>query len=129
MSTINLNTPCILSLREEKKKTCEGKFEEILQGSVDEIFSSFGRSCKQAIYFQLEKEFNIKKQEFSLKTADFANAIEKIFGPSAKFIELRIIEKLHEKTPNFMYSPDKKNLVFTEYVVNLRQFFKALAYY
>ena len=113
----------MLQLRE--KKTCEGKFEEIMQKSVDEIFSSFGRSCKQALYFQLEKAFNIKKQEISLKTADFANAIEKIFGLGAKFIELRIIEKLHEKTPNFMYSPEKKDLVFTEYVANLRRFFIA----
>lgn len=125
MQTLTLNTPCILSLREEKKKTCEGKFEEIIQKSVDEIFSSFGRSCKQAIYFELEKAFNIKKQEISHKTEDFAKAIEKIFGPSAKFVELRIIKKLHEKTPAFMYTPKKRDLVFTEYIANLRRFFIA----
>ena len=123
MSTIELKTPCLLQLG--KKKICNGNFEEILQKSIDEIFSSFGRSCQQAIYSQLEKVFNIKKQEISIKIEDFVNAIEKIFGPSAKLIEFKIIEKLHEKTPNFMYSTKKKDLVFTEYIANLRQFLVA----
>ena len=125
MSTIPLNTHCMLSLHEEKKKTCDGKFVEILQKSIDEILSSFGSSCKQAIYSQLEKAFNIKKREISYKIGEFSHAIEKIFGLSAKFIELRIIEKLHEKTPNFVYPAEKKDLVFTEYIASLHRFFLA----
>lgn len=123
INTINLNTPCIIQLREKKKKSCEGKFETIIVEAVDEIFSSFGRLCKQAIYFQLENAFKIKKHEIPFKIEEFANAIKQIFGVGAKFIELKIIETLHEKTPNFMYSPQIEDLVFTEYVASLRRFF------
>ena len=91
--------------------------------AVDEIFSSFGRLCKQAIYFQLDHTFKIKKHEIPFKIEEFADAIEQIFGVGAKFIELKIIETLHEKTPNFMYSPTEEALVFTEYVASLRRFF------
>jgi len=91
--------------------------------AVDEIFSSFGRLCKQAIYFQLDHTFKIKKHEIPFKIEEFADAIEQIFGVGAKFIELKIIETLHEKTPNFMYSPRIEDLVFTEYVASLRRFF------
>lgn len=125
---MNLNTPCILQLREKKykkNKSREGKFEAIILETVDEIFSSFGLSCKKAIYFQLENTFKIKKQQIPLKIEDFANAIQQIFGAGAKFIELRIIETLHEKTPNFVYFPKIGDVVFTEYVACLRRFFIA----
>jgi len=91
--------------------------------AVDEVFSSIGHSCKQAIYFRLENTFKIKKQEIPLKIEDFANAIEQIFGIGAKFIEMKIIEVLHEKTQDFVYFPEKEDLVFTEYVAGLRSFF------
>ena len=126
INTINLNTPCIIQLREKKKKSCEGKFETIMLETVDEIFSSFGRLCKQAIYFQLENAFKIKKHEIPFKIEGFANAIEQIFGVGAEFIELKMIETLHEKTPNFMYSPQIEDLVFTEYVASLRRFFETI---
>jgi len=92
--------------------------------AVDEIFSSFGHSGKQAIYFQLENTFKIKKHEIPLKIEDFANAIEQIFGIGAKFIELKIIETLHEKTQHFKYFPKEEDLMFTEYVTSLRRFFQ-----
>jgi hypothetical protein len=120
---MNLNTPCILQLREKKKKSTKCSCEAIIIEAVDEIFSSFGQSCKRAIYFQLENTFKIKKQEIPLKIEDFANAIEHIFGIGAKFIEMKIIEVLHEKTQGFMYFPRKEELIFTEYVASLRHSF------
>jgi hypothetical protein len=121
--TTNLNRTCELQLRERKKNSCEGSFDAIMIEAVDEIFSSFGHSCKQALYFQLENTFKIKKQEIPLKIEDFANAIEQIFGIGAKFIEMKIIEMLHKKTQGFMYFPKKEDLVFTEYAASLRSFF------
>ena len=120
---MNLNTSCTLQLRRKKRKSCEGSFEAIMIEAVDEVFSSFGHSCKQALYFQLENTFKIKKQEIPLKIEDFANAIEQIFGIGAKIIEMKIIEVLHEKTQGFMYFPKKEDLMFTEYVASLRRFY------
>jgi len=112
-----------MHLREKKKSSCEGKFETILLEAVDEVFSSFGHICKQALYFQLEKTFKIKKHEIPTKIPEFAAAIEQLFGAGAKFIELRIIATLHKKTPNFMYSPPMADLLFADYVASLRRFF------
>lgn len=123
INTINLNTPCVLQLREKKKSKRKGTFEAIMLEAVDEIFSSFGRSCKQPIYFQLDHTFKIKKHEIPVKIAEFADALEQLFGIGAKFIELKIIEKLHKKIPNFIYSPKMGNLVFADYVASLRRFF------
>lgn len=120
--TTNLNMRCIMQLREKKNQSCEGNFEAIVIEAVDEVFSLIGHSCKQAIYFQLENTFRIKKQEIPLKVKDFTNAIEQIFGIGAKFIEMKIIEVLHEKTQDFVYFPEKEDLVFTEYVASLRRF-------
>ena len=123
INTINLSAPCIIQLNEKKSKSHISKFDKIILETVDEIFSSFGRSCKQAVYSQLEHTFKIKKQEIPFKIEDFANAIEQLFGAGAKFIELKIIERLHQKNPNFLYSPSIEDLVFTEYVAGLRRFF------
>jgi hypothetical protein len=123
INTINLNTPCIIHLCEKKNTSCESIFDTTMLETVDEIFSSFGNSCKQAIYFQLKNTFKIQKQEIPLRIEDFANALEQLFGVGAKFIELKIIESLHKKAPNFVYSPHIKDIVFPEYVVSLRRFF------
>ena len=120
--TTNPNTTCKLQLREKKQNSCETSFEATLIEAVDESFSSFGHSCKQAIYFQLENTFNITKQEIPFKIEDFANSIEQIFGIGAKLIEMKIIEVLHEKIRDFTYFPEKKDLVFTEYIASLRLF-------
>jgi hypothetical protein len=123
ISTINLNTPCVISLHEKKKSTSGGKFETILLETVDEIFSSLGSLCKKAIYYQLDQTFKIKKYEIPEKIPQFARAIEQIFGAGAKFIEMKIIATLHEKAPNFMYSPSMEDLMFEEYVESMRRFF------
>jgi len=122
--TTRLRTTCTLQLREKKHKPRENLFETALIEAVDEGFSPFGNSSKQAIYFHLENTFKIKKQEIPCKIEEFADAIEKIFGAGAKLIEIRIIEALHERIQDFVHLPKKGELVFTEYVANLRAFLK-----
>ena len=122
--TTRLSTTCTLQLRKKKHKPRENSFETAMIEAVDEGFAPFGHSSKQAIYFQLENAFKIKKQEIPCKIEEFADAIEQIFGIGAKLIEVRIIEALHEGTQDFVYFPKKGDLVFTEYVANLRAFLR-----
>jgi len=112
----------MLRLREKERKSYGFSSEAIIREAVDEVFSSLGQSCKQALYFQLENTFKIQKREIPFKIEDFADAIEQIFGIGAKFIEMKIIAVLHEKTRGFTYFPKKKDLVFAEYVASLRHF-------
>ena len=123
IATMKIDTPCIIQLHNKKRNACGGIFNMVLLETVDEMFSSFGSSCKRAIYFHLRDTFKIKKQEIPLRIEDFANALEQLFGDGAKFIELRIIAALHKKTPNFVYAPPMGDLVFAEYLASLRHFF------
>ncbi len=73
-------------------------FEKLLLDSVDEGLTTIGESSKQAIYFHLEKGFDIQKQEIPRKIEDFALAVEKIFGIGAGFIpkllNLNIVDRI-----------------------------------
>lgn len=126
--TRNLNATCKLQLRKKKHKSRENGFEAAMIEAVDESFSPFGHSSKQAIYFHLENTFKIKKQGIPYKIEEFEDAIEQIFGAGAKLIEIRIIEALHERIQDFVHFPKKADLVFTEYVANLRAFLRLQAF-
>jgi len=122
--TTRLSTTCTLQLRKKKHKPSANSFETAMIEAVDEGFSPFGDSSKQAVYFHLENTFKIKKQEIPYKIEEFAAAMEQIFGAGAKLIEIRIIEALHERNQDFVHFPKKGDLMFTEYVDNLHAFLR-----
>ena len=94
----------------------KGNFEKLLIEAVDNVFSSLGDSCKQAIYFHLKDRYNISKHEIPYRIEDFADALEKIFGVGAKLIEIEIMRALFTKVQDFSYSPKQEDLSFTNYV-------------
>ena len=106
------------------KKNHYEKFEDVLQGSIDEAFSSLGEPVRTAIYFNLEHKFLIARQEIPSRIEDFSDALERIFGLGAKHLELLIMKNLYEKVkcfyrwegPNWLV-PD---LTFKEYVELMR---------
>ena len=99
-------------------------FEKLLLEAVDEGLSSLGDSSKHVIYFHLEKTFKIAKRDIPHKIEEFADAIEKIFGPGAKFLEILIMKCLYEKVGRvFECNQEQEELVFTEYVAAVKQSF------
>jgi len=98
-------------------------FEKLLLEAIDEGLSSLGESSKQAIYYHLEKSFNLKKQEIPYSIEAFANAIEKIFGLGANFLEILIMKRLYEKMGRNFKLRTSKNLEFVEYITVARQSF------
>lgn len=98
-------------------------FERILVEAVDEGLSSLGDSSKQAVYFHLDESFNIKRLEIPNRVEAFAAAIEKIFGLGANFLEILIMERLHQKTNQNIKWQTPDNLAFTEYVAKVEQAF------
>ena len=103
--------------REAKRK---GNFEESVIEAVEYVFSSFGESCKQALYFHLKNCYNIGKKEIPSKIEEFAEALEQIFGSGAKLIEIEIMKLLFGKVQTFRFSPRHEILVFTDYLEKLR---------
>ncbi len=109
----------------EKVSTAESLrprgFKKILLKAIDEGLSSIGDSPKQAIYLHLEKTFKIKRQDIPNKIEEFSEAMEKIFGPGAKVLEIQIMRHLYEKVgQDFRYVPNRGDLVFNEYVEAVR---------
>lgn len=90
-------------------------FETLLLEAVDEQLTSLGESSKQALYFHLEKGFNIRRNEIPYKTEAFVTAMEKIFGLGADYLEILIMKSLHDKIGERV-ELDKTTLTFLEYV-------------
>ena len=101
----------------------ERDFEKLLLEAVDEGLSSLGESSKQSIYYHLEKSFHIKKQEIPYKVEAFVDAIEKIFGFGANFLEILIMKQLYEKVGRSFKWRTSKDLKFAEYVDAVRRSF------
>ena len=120
IKTANPTTICTLQLIKKQKN--EDKFKVAMIGAIDESFSSFSNLDKQEIYFHLENAFKLNKQEIPFKIKDFADAIEQIFGIGAKLIEIKIIEALHRRIPDFMFTPKRSAITLKEYAASLRTF-------
>lgn len=75
----------------------DSNFEGFLLEAIDEGLSSLGISAKEAVYFYLDKQFQLTGQEICKRIEGFANALEKIFGSGANFLEILILEQLNEK--------------------------------
>lgn len=101
----------------------EIEFDRLLLEAVDEALSSIGESSKLAIYFHLEKGFNIKKLEIPRKISEFAVAIEKIFGFGANFLEILIMKSLYRKVNKRVQLARPEDFEFTTYVATLKQSF------
>lgn len=105
-------------------------FSEILLASIDEALSSLGKNVMTAIYFHLEKTFNIKRLEIPQRIKDFSDALEKIFGLGAKTLEILCMKKLHDKIGVTFKWPEYEwplckwivpEMAFQEYVSRMRQ--------
>ena len=100
------------------------KFDEILQDSIDEAFSSLGESVKKSIYFHLENNFLITKQDIPRKVEAFSDALERIFGLGAQHLELLIMKNLYMKANcSYRWEGPKwlvPDLTFKEYVKLVR---------
>jgi len=98
-------------------------FDKLLLEAVDEGLSSLGESSKQAIYFHLEKSFNLDKEEIPYRVEDFAGAIEQIFGLGGNVIEITIMQRLYEKVRRDIKLRGSEDLTFTKYVAALKRSF------
>ncbi|MDH7563677.1 MAG: hypothetical protein QHH24_02165 [Candidatus Bathyarchaeota archaeon] len=96
-------------------------FEEIVLEAIDEGLSSLGESSKQAIYFYLDKNFNIKKEEIPSKIEAFKHAIGNIFGVGANYLHTLIIQRLHAKAEQDIKWQASNNLSLEEYVATLKK--------
>jgi hypothetical protein len=96
-------------------------FEDLLLEAVDDGLASLAGPVKQAIYYHLEKTFNINIKDIPYKIEEFTTAIEKIFGIGAKILQIQIMKCLYKKVGyTFKSYQEPANLEFIEYVTAVK---------
>lgn len=91
------------------------EFNKLLVNAIDESLNSLGESVKQSIYFHIENNISVARNDIPANIAEFQGGLEKIFGTGARFIEILIMKNLHSKI-GFPLHMEKKQLEFVEYV-------------
>ncbi|MGB8779062.1 MAG: hypothetical protein WCD81_00230 [Candidatus Bathyarchaeia archaeon] len=75
----------------------QGKFNKVLLDAIEGGLSSLGDSPREAIFYHLETSFQLKKENIPLNLSEFKQALERIFGPGAPYLEKIIIRCLYER--------------------------------
>lgn len=113
-----------------EKGEYETEFDEILLETIDETLSSLGEPVKNAVYFHLQTNFCINKNEIPKKINEFSDIIRKIFGSGAGRLEIKLMKTLHSKINVTVKWPEYEaplskwlvmDMTFIEYVNNMRQ--------
>lgn len=64
---------------------------------MDEALGSLGESARAAIYFHIERNSSIRKEEIPGRPGDLSMAIRKIFGEGGLVLERLMLTKLCER--------------------------------
>jgi len=104
------------------KKSSRLVFEQLINETIDNVFSSLGTVCRQTIYDYLETKYRLKKDDIADHTMEFSEGLEQMFGHAAALLEIQIMKKLYRKVPTFKHWPEG-TLTFPDYVNALSHFF------
>ncbi|MEM4703677.1 MAG: hypothetical protein QXJ02_01210 [Candidatus Bathyarchaeia archaeon] len=96
-------------------------FEKMILQAIDEGLSTLGDSSKEAIYFYLDKNFKLKKEQIPNKIEDFEVALKNIFGAGANYLEILIMKQLYEKFNGNLPLKKPDKLAFSDYVAAVKQ--------
>jgi hypothetical protein len=103
------------------KKPSRLVFEQLVNETIDNVFSSLGTVCRQAIYDYLEKKYELKKSDFANHIIEFSEALEQMFSGASALLEIEMMRRLCRKVPQFKLWPEG-TLTFPDYVNALSRF-------
>jgi PAS domain S-box-containing protein len=103
------------------------QFNELLLAAIDDTFSSVGASAKTAIYFHIEKKFNIKKEDIPSSMAQFSQALDQLFGIGSKPLQKIFKQQLKLKVKTNSQISDEESLDLDGFVNEIRTATVALA--
>jgi len=110
-----------LSVKEE-----DYKFKRALLEAIDKSLNKIlGETATQSIYFHLEQDHHLKREDIPNNLEDFLLNLQRIFGTGALVIEKTIMENLYSqlslnnKNLSLEYK-DKEQFNFIDYITDLR---------
>ena len=104
-----------------KSGNCSKEFDEILLSAIDNALISLGESVKKSIYYHLEEQFQLKRNQIPNQLNKFQKAIEQIFGSGARFLEILIMKNLYLKAGVTVSMEEKVS--FIDYVKELKHIY------
>ena len=105
----------------DRKNSSRVVFEQLLNETIDNVFSSLGTVCRQAIYDYLEEKYELKRNDIAGHIMEFSEALEQIFGGAAALLEIQMMRRLCRKVPQFKHRPEGA-LTFPDYANALSHF-------
>jgi hypothetical protein len=105
----------------DRKSSSRLVLEQLVNETIDNVFSSLGTVCRQAISHYLEKKYALKKSDLADHPMEFSEALEQMFGGAAALLEIQMMRKLCQKVPQFKHRPEG-TLTFPDYVNALSHF-------
>ena len=86
----------IEALLSVKEKDC--KFKRTLLEAIDESLNKIlGETATRTIYFHIQQNHHLKRQDIPDNLQDFLSTLERIFGIGALVIEKTIMENLYSR--------------------------------
>ena len=82
-----------------------------------------GDSARKSIYFHIEKNYKISREAIPQDLEQFQDALERVFGVGARFIEILIMRNLYAKVGHPVNLGKNEQLEFIKYVNGAKHFF------
>jgi hypothetical protein len=89
-------------------------FKKVFIEAVDNGLLTLGESPRSAIYFHLERNWQLKREEIPEKVESFLEGLENIFGPGSRVVERIIVKNLYTRLG--LKFEEKRNFEFQDYV-------------
>ena len=113
-----------------KINTVQRRFDQLLLDAIDEVLSSLGEPVRNHLYIHFENDFLISRNELTQRIEEFSDVLYRIFGSSAKHLEIRFIQTLYTKISVDQDVEDKSivfketDITFLNYVNRMRESFE-----
>jgi hypothetical protein len=110
----------VVEMQKQKKQS----FNHLLLDSIDESLAALGENIKTSVYFHLDESYHIKKEKIPNNIEKFSDALEKIFGVGARYLEILFMKELYlkikEKNSVFEAEFSVPDIRFADYIHILR---------
>jgi hypothetical protein len=97
----------------------ESSIDELIFQTIDEALSILGKRSREAIYYFLESDYGLSKEEIPSNLNRFHEALRMIFGAGAYALEKHIRSCLEKKFGTYL--PLSKDLDLIEFVMEIKK--------
>jgi hypothetical protein len=104
---------------EDGSNKSESSIDELIFQAIDEALSILGKRSREAVYYFLESDYGLSKEEIPSNLKMFHEVLRMIFGAGAYALEKHIQSCLEKKFSTYIPLSKDKDLI--EFVVEIKK--------